>query len=224
MNVFFLSKNVWLCALLHADSHVIKMIMESVQLLYSVWTIRNSGPPPLLKDCTNKDGEPLKPVRVGKGHLNHPCAVWARHKAAHYMWLCRLGKALCVRKREIYGTAHSYEVHIDLLLQSGFPGGPTPQLPTSNIATEGIPPSFDYVALAGPTKYKNAVKAYRYYYATKIAESMLPKEIRTFKSTIFYNRQRNNVPAKLLKHVRKIIKSDKRYNEVALNTCIKDYL
>ena len=88
-----------------------------------------------------------------------------------------------------------------------------PELPKENITTVGIPPDFDYVALAGPTKYKNAVKAYRYYYAKKFAESMLPKDEREFKMNMLYNKQRA-IPRYLVKHVQRLITKKARYAKI----------
>ena len=226
MNIFFLSICPTLCAALHADVHVNKMITETTQLLYSVWTMLYGKPPPLLKQYFAE--HPVTPTQEktyglkyaqpkGLSNPNHPCAKWARHKKEHYDWLCRLGLELCKRKREIYNKKppHSCEIHIKILQQAGFPGGPTPPIPTVNVATKGIHPTFDYVALAGPKKYDHAVKAYRYFYAkTKIVESLKPKDVRTFKVNIYYNKQRV-YPKKLRKHIKKAIKHEQKQGRLA---------
>ena len=225
MNVFLLSKDPKLAALLLADVHVIKMILETTQLCTSVWQSRRGHMPRVMKQYFSEHPPTeqqlkmtknyAKPKKLGKGHMNHPCAIWARHKASHYMWLCRYGLALCKRKREIYPDRppHCCEIHLQLLYTAGFPGGYVPELPKENIATEGMHPDFDYVALAGPTKYKNAVKAYRYYYAKKFAESMLPKDEREFKMNMLYNKQRA-IPRYLVKHVQRLITKKARYAKI----------
>jgi hypothetical protein len=81
MNIFVLSLNPRIAAELHCDKHVVKMILETAQLLYSVHWLIN---PDVLPDNAYK-----------KTHVNHPCAVWARDNAENYRWLCALGYYLC---------------------------------------------------------------------------------------------------------------------------------
>ena len=56
MNIFVLSKNPQIAAHLHCDKHVVKMILETAQLLYSA--------------------HPVIPGGYKRTHVNHPCAVW----------------------------------------------------------------------------------------------------------------------------------------------------
>ncbi len=69
MNVFFLDKDPAECAKGHYDTHVVKMILESAQLLSTAHHL-----------CG--DGGPYKVT-----HQNHPSAVWVRQSVAHYSWL-----------------------------------------------------------------------------------------------------------------------------------------
>ena len=72
MNIFILDKNIKKCAKYHCDQHVVKMILESVQIL-----------------CTalNKKGfkTPYKST-----HINHPCVLWAETSYDNYLWLKEL--------------------------------------------------------------------------------------------------------------------------------------
>lgn len=76
MNIFILDTDIDLCAQYHCDQHVLKMILESVQLL-----------------CTalNKKGfeTPYKST-----HLNHPCVLWVEKSYANFIWLTKLTYAL----------------------------------------------------------------------------------------------------------------------------------
>ncbi|MCH1919603.1 pyrimidine dimer DNA glycosylase/endonuclease V [Shewanella sp. A3A] len=76
MNIFVLDKNITLCAQYHCDQHVIKMILESVQLL-----------------CTalNKQGfdTPYKST-----HIKHPCVLWVEQSYDNFEWLVQLTYAL----------------------------------------------------------------------------------------------------------------------------------
>lgn len=76
MNIFILDNDIKRCARFHCDQHVVKMILESVQLL-----------------CTtlNKKGftTPYKST-----HINHPCVIWLEQSYDNFIWLRKLTKAL----------------------------------------------------------------------------------------------------------------------------------
>ena len=76
MNIFILDKDIEKCAEYHCDQHVVKVILESVQML-----------------CTalNKKGfsTPYKST-----HLNHPCVLWVEQSFDNYSWLQELACAL----------------------------------------------------------------------------------------------------------------------------------
>ncbi|MDY6904341.1 MAG: pyrimidine dimer DNA glycosylase/endonuclease V [Thermodesulfobacteriota bacterium] len=76
MNIFVLDKNIRTCARYHADQHVIKMILESAQMLCTVVN-RNGGQSPYKST-----------------HMNHPCTLWAGASLANWRWLHRLALAL----------------------------------------------------------------------------------------------------------------------------------
>ena len=76
MNIFVLDKNISKCAKYHCDQHVIKMILESVQIM-----------------CTalNKKGfnTPYKST-----HVKHPCVLWVEESYDNFLWLSKLAFAL----------------------------------------------------------------------------------------------------------------------------------
>jgi hypothetical protein len=76
MNIFVLDRNIEKCAEFHCDQHVVKMILESVQML-----------------CTalNKKGI-LTPYK--STHINHPCVLWVEHSFNNFCWLKNLTTAL----------------------------------------------------------------------------------------------------------------------------------
>lgn len=69
MNIFILDTDIKKCAQYHCDQHVVKMILESVQLL-----------------CTalNKKGivTPYKST-----HIKHPCVLWVEESYDNFIWL-----------------------------------------------------------------------------------------------------------------------------------------
>jgi hypothetical protein len=98
MNIFVLSIIPREAAEYHCDKHVVKMILETAQLLYcSHW-------------ITNPDNVPTTAYR--KTHVNHPCSVWARESAENYRWLAELGLSLCQEYTFRYGKRHKTEDHL----------------------------------------------------------------------------------------------------------------
>jgi hypothetical protein len=93
MNIFFLDYDPKKCAQYHNDKHVVKMILETAQLLCGVhWVIGNEAPYKL-------------------SHKNHPCSIWVRSSLENYLWLCELGLELCIEYEYRYGKKHkTYDV------------------------------------------------------------------------------------------------------------------
>lgn len=76
MNIFVLDLDIERCARYHADRHVVKMILESAQILCTV--LYKNGIP-----------SPYRPT-----HSSHPCTLWAGRSLANWLWLRRLAVAL----------------------------------------------------------------------------------------------------------------------------------
>jgi hypothetical protein len=157
MNIFLF------CVKLMFDPHVVKMPLETAQLLYSVWWV-NCGSVPT----------DLKPYKCT--HKNHPSAVWARSAPYHYIWLCKYGLALCKEYTFRYKRLHKCQQHIEKLYSLGFPSPEKKKLYVERpppgmkqYATSGCPRGIHCFALAMPAKYlcSNAEKAYARYYMSK---------------------------------------------------------
>jgi len=88
MNIFILDNDVKKCAQYHVDKHVLKMVVETSQLLCGVhWVLGSEAPYKL-------------------SHKNHPCAIWARESLSNYVYLCELGLELCNEYTYRYGKRH----------------------------------------------------------------------------------------------------------------------
>jgi hypothetical protein len=137
MNIFFLSLNPRTAAEHHCDKHVVKMILESAQLLY----------------CAQHMVSPqtIPPGAYKKTHPNHPCGIWVRESMENYMWLCELGLALCAEYTFRYGRIHKTQAHLEWLNAN------PPPLPRLGITV---------IRQAMPIEYKrpDPVDAYRAYY------------------------------------------------------------
>lgn len=86
MNIFVLDINPVLAAQYQCDKHVVKMVLESAQIMSTI------------------NGGPYKPT-----HANHPCVVWARSYSANYRWLLEHAVALCREYTVRYGKRHKCE-------------------------------------------------------------------------------------------------------------------
>jgi hypothetical protein len=138
MNIFFLDFNPRKAANYHCDKHVVKMILETAQLLYSAhWML---------------DATQLPETAYRKTHVKHPCSIWVRESLANYIWLCELGKALCEEFTFRYGKIHKTQAHIEWLTVH-----PPPSLENIGVTT---------IRLAMPQEYKqpNPVESYRAFY------------------------------------------------------------
>jgi hypothetical protein len=76
MNIFVLDTDIQKCAQYHADQHVVKMVLESAQMLGAV---------------LNQHGIKT-PYR--STHVNHPCTMWAGESLSNWRWLRKLALAL----------------------------------------------------------------------------------------------------------------------------------
>lgn len=139
MNIFYLDKNPKLAAKYHCDKHVVKMILETAQLLCTAHRLL--------------DGDENQPEYVYKAtHKNHPSAVWARTNIENYNWLYQLFLELNEEYTYRYGKTHlSYKKLNDYLMH-----------PPNNI-TKG---AFFPPPQCMPDKYKSmdTVLAYKQYY------------------------------------------------------------
>ena len=89
MNIFVLSENQKEAAEWHLDKHIVKMPLESAQMLCTALH---------LAGC---DSIPYKPV-----HRKHPCTLWVAESQQNFLWLCELGFALCEEYTYRYDKIH----------------------------------------------------------------------------------------------------------------------
>lgn len=100
MNIFVLHKNPYKCAVMHCDKHVVKMILETAQML-STTVILAGGQ-----------------SRYKKSFENHPCTIWVRQTRTNFIWTCMLGIKLCEQYEIRYGKIHkSKDVILDCFNQ-----------------------------------------------------------------------------------------------------------
>jgi hypothetical protein len=136
MNIFYLDNNPTVCAQQHCNKHVVKMVVETSQLLSTAHRV--------LDDNVSSSIYKI-------AHKNHPSAIWCRTTSENYKWLYRLLVALLDEYECRYEKSHKcwslipHLVHLPRNIQHG-PFSPPP--------------------LAMPDEYKVAdtVESYRNYY------------------------------------------------------------
>jgi hypothetical protein len=90
MNIFYLDKCPDKAARLQYNKHVVKMILESAQMLCTAHHVYG-----------NPNDVPYK-----QAHLNHPSTVWTRENSLHYDWLYEHMLALGDEYNKRYGKKH----------------------------------------------------------------------------------------------------------------------
>lgn len=158
MNIFYLSHKPSRCARWHCDKHVVKMILETTQLLYTAhWVLAalNQVAPPDFQTAPTMVSDPSHHGYRSIHNPKHPSAIWVRESLEHYRWLCELGMALCEEFQHRFGKhkAHSCEEHIYWLYAH-----PPPSL---------SPRGWSQPPQAMPIEYRcsgNSIAAYRAYY------------------------------------------------------------
>ena len=139
MNIFYLHRDPRLAAIYHCDKHVVKMIIESAQMLYCAhWVMSTSD-------------LPENAYKIA--HKNHPCTIWVRESYENYMWLGALAWWLCKEYQHRYGAqkTHKTQAHIEWLLEN------PPNIPRNGMTTFRM-------AMPDEFKQENPLDAYRLFY------------------------------------------------------------
>ena len=139
MNLFILDTDPIIAAQSVCDKHVVKMILETAQMLSCAHHVL---------DPTN----PLNLLLYKRTHENHPCTKWVRESATNYLWTYMLFTAQCDEYTHRYNKVHLTDSKYRSILLT----------PPVNIPCDKLT-SF---ALAMPEQYHNddPVQAYRDYY------------------------------------------------------------
>ena len=136
MNIFVLDYDPVKAAQYECDKHVVKMILESAQLLCSAHHMCGSKVPDRFYKLT---------------HKNHPCAIWARSHQYNYNWLCGHAVGLLKEYTFRYGKIHASTDIIEWCRNHE----PNIVEPKKLSFAQAMPEQF---------KHKDTVTAYRAYY------------------------------------------------------------
>jgi hypothetical protein len=102
MNIFVLDEDPVLAAKYHCDKHIVKMAVETNQMLATAYHF-------LSKDKSWKGFPSDNIYKIT--HINHPCSIWVRESEENYTWTILLGLAIGDEHYKRYGKrTKSYEV------------------------------------------------------------------------------------------------------------------
>lgn len=161
MNIFVLDSDPQSCAAFHNDRHVVKMILESCQLLSTAHRVNDGVQFPSYSENGRKvtrwklSNSILNDKLYQSTHTNHPCAIWCRESLDNYMWLWKLTIALAQEYTYRYKKTHKCE-------RDGLIG-----------VLHTPPSSFNIIGWSSPAQAmpescqsNDVIQAYRTYYKT----------------------------------------------------------
>lgn len=136
MNIFYLHENPIIAAQHHCDKHVVKMILETAQMLSTAHRVLDNVETDNIYKLT---------------HKNHPSSIWVRESSENYKWSYELFIGLLNEYTFRYNKIHKSSRLIDYLKY-------TPK----NISNK----KFIEPPLAMPDEYKSnsTIESYRKYY------------------------------------------------------------
>ena len=140
MNIFYLDKDPEIAAQMHCDKHVVKMILESAQMLSTAHRVLDG----------DKYAEKMGLYKLA--HKNHPSTIWVRTSKKNYWWLWKHYDALMNEYTYRYGKIHATSRLRDALFK-----------PPTNIDVDApltAPPQ----CMPAYCKGDDTVKAYQTYY------------------------------------------------------------
>ena len=121
MNIFVLHALAEVNARMHCDVHVVKMLVETAQILYSVlrlWKIHLGFVRPIRCSLNYKRKAGRVALEVAPNsayklaHPGHPVVLWAAAARPHAQWLLDLGLSLADQFRRRYGGEHGSARHL----------------------------------------------------------------------------------------------------------------
>jgi len=153
MNIFYLSTDPILAAQYQCNKHVVKMILETAQLLSSAHHILDGQNDSLYKLT----------------HKNHPCAIWTRSNKSNYHWLYLHFVALLEEYSFRYNKIHATSRLLELLSNA----------PKNILEGEFYDPP---KCMQEEYKLENCVDSYRNYYmkAKKDFAKWIKREVPTW--------------------------------------------
>lgn len=170
MNIFALDNDPTLAAQWQCDKHVVKMIVETAQLLSTAHRIldgdlavitnyRNGKPSRRKKVWVLEDGDADKAF-YAVTHPNHPCNIWCRENASNYSWLYHHFVALVEEYQLRYNRKHATATRLKDFVCAIPQNIPSGKITPFAIAMKSVP---ECIVESDP------VASYRNYYKHKVS-------------------------------------------------------
>jgi len=121
VNIFYLHHEPKLCAEMHCDKHVVKMIIEYAQLMSTAHRVLDG------EEYFDKtaNGRKIRRWRMEDpkyesglmkaSHVHHPSNVWVRASKANYVWLNQMWNHLLLEYTHRYGKRHACADRMEVL-------------------------------------------------------------------------------------------------------------
>ena len=134
MNIFVLDSNPVTAAIQQLDKHVVKMPLESAQML-----------------CSALIAHGVEDTPYKKAHPKHPCTLWAAQTRTNFLWLVKHGISLSEEYTRRYGKRHKSQDVIEWCVTQA------DAIPAGELTTfaQAMPEQY---------RNPDAVTAYRQYY------------------------------------------------------------
>lgn len=163
MNIFRLNNNPAIAAQDQCDKHVVKMPLESAQMLCTAHRMLDG----VFERRKNKNGNNIQyfliedereDVFYKAVHFNHPSTVWTRECLANYQWHYDHFIALCDEYTFRYGKVHAADTKLREILKT----------PPKNIKKTVEETEFKLAMKSNPEcMLDDPVESYRAFYQTK---------------------------------------------------------
>ena len=147
MNIFYLDSDPVVAAEMMCDKHVVKMILESAQMLSTAHRVI--------------DGDEIADSKgmYKMAHRNHPSTIWARSSAQNYTWLWGHMAALMREYTHRYGKIHATEQLKECLART-----PTNILYGGKLTAPPQCMPDEYKCNPNSASHADCISAYREYY------------------------------------------------------------
>ena len=162
MNIFILDNDPVIAAQMQCDKHVVKMVVESAQMLSTVHRMVDG----VMERRPSKSGSMLQYFYLDDDredllykacHFNHPSTVWTRESIQNYIWHYDHFNALCLEYTYRYDKVHSTQTKLGEVLS----------IPPTNIPNIGRTPFKLAMANFPECIVEDPVQSYRNFYQTK---------------------------------------------------------
>ena len=162
MNIFILDNDPVIAAQIQCDKHVVKMIVESAQMLSTVHRMLDGT----MERRPSKSGSMIQyfyledereDILYKACHFNHPSTIWTRESIHNYQWHYKHFIALCDEYTYRYGKIHATDTKLREALKHLPNNIPVCKMTPFKLAMASFPECIT----------EDPVESYRNFYETK---------------------------------------------------------